>query len=811
MDQSELRNWEARCTQEEPPKCRAACPLHVDAREFCIRMADGKPDQAWATLCRTLPLPSVMARICDAPCKKACLRKEVGGALEMGALERACADAATKTPPMHTPPSRGRKATIIGGDIAALTAAWDLARKGVEITLHCPCSASDVLNWLRYTTPINYEATVRRHLETEISNLHKMGVLFHENAVISLSLVNAARADEQPVFIAPDTYAALLDGTAPPDVVTLGTAQLGVFAALRPAEPEQAFSPVFLAALGRRAALSIDRLFQGATLVAGREREGIFETRLFTNISKTPSMPPVPMPREGYNEDQATAEAARCLRCECMECVKNCAYLAEYGSYPKQYTRRIYNNESIVMGTRQANTMINSCMMCGLCESLCPEGFDMGALCLQSRQGMVTRGKMPQSAHEFALRDMAFANSPVCTLARHEPDTERSAWLFFPGCQLTASLPDAAERAWHWLRDHLRNHPASDNRGGGVGLMLHCCGAPAQWAGQTDLYAGAIADLCSLWERLGKPTLITACPTCTDMLRTAMPQATITTVWEVFDHAADHAATYFPPAPLAAGTELVLHDPCNTRHDAPLRTAVRNLLQQRSIAVTEPELTGEHTECCGFGGLSESANPSLGAKIRSGRAARLAAASSADTVTYCAMCRDMLATSGTRILHMLDLLLPPDTSRNVDMECCGAHRADHTPYTGPAPTYSERRENRIRLRERLSTQLWNEANTPPAPHSSVRVAYTAEASSAMQKRRILDSDVRKVLRHMEQHNAWLENVTDSGSKGRRLAVFRPTIVTYWVELTLQDDGSYLVHNTWSHRMRIIPPRKGESA
>ena len=807
MEQAELRSWEARCTQEEPPRCRAACPLHVDVREFCTRMAYGKVDQAWATLCRSLPLPSVMARICDAPCKNACLRGEASGAVEVGALERACADGASRTPVLPVPPSKGRTATVFGGDMAALAAVWDLSRKGVEVVLYCHCSAAELPVHLYGHVAPELAADLQQHFEKELGTLNRQGVVLHEQAALSADMVDAAMAEGRSVFIAPDVYHLLHGGDVPPDQVTLGTVRSGVFAAMPLSGPA---SPVKLAALGRRAAISMDRLFQNASLAAGREREGVFETRLFTNIAKVAPEPPVPVPAEGYSPAQATEEAARCLQCECMECVKNCAYLAEYGSYPKQYTRRIYNNESIVMGTRQANTMINSCMMCGLCASLCPEGFDMGALCLQSRQGMVKRGKMPSSAHEFALRDMQFANGDDCVIASHAPGTAASAWLFFPGCQLTASMPDAVERTWQWLRESL---PADK---GGVGLLLHCCGAPAHWAGRPDMHAAVVEEVRGRWEKLGSPPIIAACPTCTDMLRKAMPQAVITTLWEVLadtlsvssnDTGSGNAT--LPASPVPHGTELVLHDPCNTRHDAALRSAVRTLLAKRSITVREPELTGEHTECCGFGGLSESANPDLGRKIRDGRAARLSAASGdgpvADAVTYCAMCRDMLAKSGKRIMHLLDLLLPP--AEPQERVCCGTRQAE-LPYAGPAPSYSERRENRIRLRERLVPVCQGETARTPAPWENVRVSYTDEARKTMESRRILDSDVRRVLFHMEQGGSWLENVSDSASKGRRLAMFRPTIVTYWVEFTLEGDGAYRVHNTWCHRMRIFPSKQG---
>ena len=126
----------------------------------------------------------------------------------------------------------------------------------------------------------------------------------------------------------------------------------------------------------------------------------------------------------GYTKEEAQQEAGRCIPCQCLECVKVCSYLEEYGSYPKRYVRQIYNNECIVMGVRKANRMVNSCALCGLCTAVCPEKFSMADVILDARQSMVRTGKMPPSAHDFALRDMAFSQSDAFTLARHQPGFE---------------------------------------------------------------------------------------------------------------------------------------------------------------------------------------------------------------------------------------------------------------------------------------------------------------------------------------------------------------------------------------------------
>ena len=124
-----------------------------------------------------------------------------------------------------------------------------------------------------------------------------------------------------------------------------------------------------------------------------------------------------------------------------MECVKACEYLKHYGSYPKRYVRDIYNNISIVLGNRKTNRMIDSCALCGLCETICPNDLGMGEVCLEARRNMVETGHMPASHHDFALRDMAHSRSEAAAFARHEAGRTASAMAFFPGCQLSASSP----------------------------------------------------------------------------------------------------------------------------------------------------------------------------------------------------------------------------------------------------------------------------------------------------------------------------------------------------------------------------------
>ena len=105
MDQQALRELEACCVQEEPPFCSAACPLRVDVRAFMAALAKGDTRGARRVLDRSMPFPTIVGRLCEAPCQAVCKRAEVDSALAIGLLERSCVAATEqvlKLPKMPT-------------------------------------------------------------------------------------------------------------------------------------------------------------------------------------------------------------------------------------------------------------------------------------------------------------------------------------------------------------------------------------------------------------------------------------------------------------------------------------------------------------------------------------------------------------------------------------------------------------------------------------------------------------------------------------------------------------------------------------
>lgn len=751
MEKAKLLEFESKCVQEEPPYCQAACPLHLDGRALCAFVREGRFDDAGKLIERTLPLPEALARICDAPCREACLRRGLGGSVELGAVERACVE---QGPLRRAPlliPKNGKKVAVIGGALSALCAVSDGLRKGYSVTVFCSEERSGLLTSL---SPRITEEIAHR----ELAWLEKGGARFlPPDALPPLSELlggfDAAFAGLDDPFVAHATA----EATRTRIPASLETGIEGLFAG--------GDSPSFIlrAADGRRGMKSAERFLQGASLLSSREKEGAYSTRLFTSAEGISTVKSEPVPPEGYSPEEAVREAKRCILCECMECVKHCAYMRHYKGYPKKFAREIYNNLSVIQGTRLANGMINSCSLCGRCERICPNGFSMAELCREARREMFLQEKMPPSAHDFALEDMRFNNSPRATLLRHEPEKETSAYLFLPGCRLAGSCPEQTTALYSFLRDRLE---------GGVGLWLRCCGAPADWAGREEELRHETAKIAEEWKSMGSPIVVAACTSCLALFRRETPSIKTVSLWEILDGAE------LPEGFRPLERNLAVADPCTAAHSPEVGAAVRRVASRAGVRFQEPSLSGDLSFCCGFGGLQECANSTLAALSAESRGEE----SSLDFLVYCSMCRNLFVQAGKPAVHLLDILLP---------------QGDDDPAERPPVGYSEQRENRVGLVRALRASLWKEEDIVNEPHESIRLVIPPDVEKTLAKRRILADTVRRAIWSAERSGRKMKQLN-----GALIASLRPASVTYWVEYAPGADGSFEVRNGWSHRMSV---------
>ncbi|MBS6398006.1 MAG: 4Fe-4S dicluster domain-containing protein [Clostridiales bacterium] len=721
--QDELHEREAVCTRGEEPQCSSHCPLHIDIRAVCGHAAKGNFQKAAAVIRTAAPFLHVLAENCQGECTGKCVLSGLGTGIQIRALEKACAlygGSGAVNPFML--PRKKKQSAVLGDGLFALACCWELGKKGYEV--------------LWYTTRASMKEILMEWKVTE------------EEALADLTALKGLRITVRRQEGLEEGLTEEITGSAEVCCISpeLGweVRREGVYTGILREEA------VWILASAKSTALLADRYLQGAAAADGRKEEGIHESRLFVTMDGVEgSSAAVDM--EHITKESAMAEAARCIQCQCLECIKGCVYLQHYKRNPRGAIREIYNNLSIVMGNHMANGMINACDQCGQCKAACPNGFDYPDVCQIARHTMVETKKMPPSAHEFALLDQQFSNGEAF-LAKPQPGFTECRYLFFPGCQASAVSPDTVKAAYEDLCGRLE---------GGVGLVLGCCGAIAKWAAREDLLHEAVERFHEAWRGMGSPVVICACPTCKKTLEELSDVTETVGIWEVLLHLGVEKTSE---------ETVALHDACGARGDRDMQDSVREFVKALGCRMEEISFSRDLSPCCGYGGLVRYANREVAEK----KAEFAAERTDRKILTYCMACRDQLARAGADTCHILELAYQVEPS--------------------PVPDLSRRRANRILLKQRLLREIWKEE---PEVEKMLAVTYADGAEALMEDRMILKSDIDGVLRAYEESgNAVLDQ-----EKGWLVTCQRIGNVTFWVKFTKTEDG-YVVYGAYSHRMTV---------
>ena len=171
------------------PPCQASCPSGEDIRGWLniVRGVEKPPkgtsmqEYAFRRSTAANPFPSMMGRVCPAPCQTGCNRNALEDYVGINAVEQYIGDYALQQNfAFQAGPDTGKTVAIIGGGPAGLSAACQLRRKGHGVTLFD--DHAELGGMAKYGVP-GYRLP-RKHLDGEINRIIAMGVEVKTNTRI---------------------------------------------------------------------------------------------------------------------------------------------------------------------------------------------------------------------------------------------------------------------------------------------------------------------------------------------------------------------------------------------------------------------------------------------------------------------------------------------------------------------------------------------------------------------------------------------------------------------------------------------------
>ena len=163
------------------PPCQASCPSGEDIRGWLniVRGVEKAPkgtnmqEYAFRRSTDANPFPSMMGRVCPAPCQTGCNRNAVDDFVGINAVEQYIGDYALEQGfAFQAGPETGKRVAIVGGGPAGLSAAYQLRRMGHAVVLYD--DHAELGGMAKYGVP-GYRLP-RKHLDGEINRITAMGV-----------------------------------------------------------------------------------------------------------------------------------------------------------------------------------------------------------------------------------------------------------------------------------------------------------------------------------------------------------------------------------------------------------------------------------------------------------------------------------------------------------------------------------------------------------------------------------------------------------------------------------------------------------
>lgn len=359
--------------------CQIACPANMDIPQMNRLLASGKINEALRVVKNDIALPSVLGRICPAPCEGACKRKPIDGAVSICLLKRYAGDDGTININTSLPGLREGKVAIIGSGPAGLAAAYYLRLKGIRAAIFDKNEKPGGM--LRYGVPD--EKLEKEVLDKEIDAILQTGIEVHQNHQITKDDFAILAKDYHAVIIASgaisdDIKEWGLDHNEKQVIVDKQTYQTSVNNVFAVGNVNR-HTKLAIRSLGqgKEVAFSVEQ-FLDKKMLKGEPRKfnskfGKLLQEEYTEYLKesveSERIKPEAGDQAGFSLEEVIREAGRCMHCDCRK-IDNCKLRNLSEIYVADQKKYVDGERKTITKMLQHHSVVyepQKCIKCGIC------------------------------------------------------------------------------------------------------------------------------------------------------------------------------------------------------------------------------------------------------------------------------------------------------------------------------------------------------------------------------------------------------------------------------------------------------------
>ncbi|MDF2563863.1 MAG: glutamate synthase GltB3 subunit [Massilibacillus sp.] len=175
--------------------CEFNCPANVPTQQRYNLLREGKVEEAYKLVLEYTPFPgSVCGSVCPNLCMEGCTRGTLDEAVQIGQLGLYSVDTIVEAPKVKT----GKTIAVLGGGVAGLNAAWQLAKKGHDVIVY----EEDVKMGGKLEQVIPRSRLPQEILQKELKRITDMGIKFVNNYKITAERFAEIKAGHDAVIVA---------------------------------------------------------------------------------------------------------------------------------------------------------------------------------------------------------------------------------------------------------------------------------------------------------------------------------------------------------------------------------------------------------------------------------------------------------------------------------------------------------------------------------------------------------------------------------------------------------------------------------